>query len=267
MFRFGAAARPIVWLGLLVSSTDVFAGAWTLEEGRGQIVITATPSRADEAFDAARNPQPTPRYNKFEFQTLFEYGVTDRFTAILAPSLQHIDIAPPAGGQRTGFGFAEFGGRYRLLQGNNWVLSAQTTLRMPGTFDQANPAAIGYNGMETDLRALFGYSFSVGAWPSFLDIQLAQRLRSAGAPNELRADVTFGTRLLPQWLVLAQFFNVISEGASPPLFPSYDYSKFQLSVVYDLNRQWSLQAGGFTTYSGRNALQENGFVAGIWYRF
>ena len=64
--------------------------------------------------------------------------------------------------------------------------------------------------------------------------------------SELRADLTFGVRPLPQWAVLAQLFNVVSEGASQPIYPSYDYSKFQLSVIYDLNRQWSLQAGGFT---------------------
>ncbi|MEA2990587.1 MAG: hypothetical protein QOG83_3298, partial [Alphaproteobacteria bacterium] len=32
-------------------------------------------------------------------------------------------------------------------------------------------------------------------------------------------------------------------------------------------RQWAVQAGGFTTFSGRNALQENGLVVGAWYRF
>ena len=31
--------------------------------------------------------------------------------------------------------------------------------------------------------------------------------------------------------------------------------------------QWALQAGLFTAYTGRNALQENGVVLGAWYRF
>jgi hypothetical protein len=83
----------------------------------------------------------------------------------------------------------------------------------------------------------------------------------------MRIDATLGVRPLPQWLVLAQVFNVISEGASPPIFPSYDYSKLQLTVVYDLTRQWSLQGGGFTTFSGRNALQEKGLILGAWYKF
>lgn len=267
MLGIRAAAPRLLALTLGLASTEALGGAWTHEAGHGQAVISATASSAAQAFDGSRNLQSTPRYNKFEFQALFEYGITDWFTAIISPGLQHIDIAAPASAQRSGLGYTEFGGRYRFAQGQDWVFSGQATLRVPGTFDQSNPAAIGYNGIETDLRALFGYSFAIGAWPAFLDLQFAQRFRSGDPPDEFRADVTLGLRPLPQWLVLVQFFNVISEGSSPPLFPSYDYSKLQLSVVHDLNRQWALQAGGFTTYWGRNALQENGLLAGAWYKF
>jgi hypothetical protein len=30
---------------------------------------------------------------------------------------------------------------------------------------------------------------------------------------------------------------------------------------------WSLQFGGYTTYAGRNALQENGVLLGVWRQF
>jgi len=133
--------------------------------------------------------------------------------------------------------------------------------------DQDNAAAVGYTNPEFDLRALYGYSFALGVWPAFIDLQLAQRFRTGSPPNEARFDATFGVRPAPQWLLLAQSFNVVSEGAGDPLFPSYGYYKFQLSAVYDLTPAWSVQLGGFTTYAGRNALQENGLVLGAWYKF
>lgn len=238
-----------------------------MDEGAGLLLATATPSSASRVFDGQRTLQSTPRYNKFEFQALFEYGVTNWFTAIVSPGLQHVDIASPVDARRTGLGFSEFGGRVRLAQGDNWVLSTQAIVRVPGTFDAANPAAIGQNGFEHDFRLLFGYSFAIGAWPAFVDLQLAQRFRSSDRPSEVRIDAALGVRPVPRWLVLAQMFNVISEGDSPPIFPSYDYSKLQISVVYELTPQWALQAGGFTTFHGRNALQENGLVLGAWYRF
>jgi hypothetical protein len=222
-------------------------------------------------FDSAGSLRAAPRYSKFELQGLLEYGVTDRLTAIAAPSLQHVDIADPAA-RRTGLGYTEAGGRYQLANGalpngDAWVFSGQTTLRMPGTFDKSNPAAIGYTDPEMDVRGLLGYSFAIGASPAFIDLQMAQRFRLDTAPNEFRADATFGLRPAARWLLLAQSFNVISEGAGSWGFPSYRYHKLQLSAVFDVTTAFSLQVGGFTTFAGRNALQENGLILGAWYRF
>ena len=261
-----------VAVGLCVLSPSVaFAGAWTLPAGTGETAVTATATTATSGFDANGNLAPTPRYNKLELQGLLEYGLTDEFTAIVEPGLQHVDIAAPTSAQRTGLGYTEFGGRYRFLQGDSpsgsWVLSGQATVRLPGTGESSNPAAIGYTDVEADFRGLFGRSFTLAGKPAFVDLELAQRFRSAGAPNELHADATLGVQVTPQWMLLAQSFNVVSEGSGSPVFGSYDYFKLQLSAVYALTPTWSLQFGGITTYAGRNALQENGVILGVWHRF
>jgi hypothetical protein len=257
--------RSGLCLVVLTLPSEVLAGAWTLPAGEGQAVVTGALSSADQAFDASRVVQPVPRYDKAELEGLIEYGVTDRLTGILAPSLQHVHIADPSA-QRTGLGYTELGGRYQILKGDAWVFSGQTTLRVPGTFERTNPAAIGYTDPQVDVRALFGYAFPVGPWPAFVDLQMAQRFRIGDAPNELRGDVTFGLRVAPRWLLLAQSFSTISEGGGPT-FPSYDYHKLQLSAVYNATAALSLQLGAFTTYAGRNALRENGVITGLWYRF
>jgi hypothetical protein len=254
-------------VGLMASPTAAFAGAWTLNTGEGVAIVTASPSQADKAFDGTNSLQSIPRYSKGELQALFEYGATDWLTLIFSPSLQHVAIGGPVDANRTGFGYTDIGGRMRLLEGNSWVLSAQTTLRMPGTFDRSNVAAIGYSEPEIDVRGLFGHSFAVGVWPAFVDIQVAERLRFGGPPNEFRTDVTFGLEPYDRWLLLMQSFNVISEGAGSWGYPSYSYSKLQLSVVYTVTSALSLQLGGYTAYSGRNALQENGMVLGAWFKF
>jgi hypothetical protein len=267
VFVYCARIAPLLGLGLALASSEAMAGAWTAPEGHGQVIVGGTASRADRAFDGDWSRVPTPRTNKFELQGLIEYGVTDRFTAILAPGYQRIDIGAPTDAQRSGLGYSEIGGRVMLLQGSSWVFSGQTLVRLPGTFETSNPAAIGYTDAEVDVRAMFGTSFSLGASPAFIDMQVAQRFRAGGPPDEFRADLTFGIRALPQWLLLAQSFNVFSEGSGAPLFPSYEYHKLQLSVVYDVTPAWSLQLGGFSAYAGRNNLQENGAIFGVWYRF
>jgi hypothetical protein len=257
----------LLGLGLTASAREALAGAWTLDAGTGQLVVTNSLSQGVDIFDAARNLQPAPRYSKDELQALIEYGATDWFTLMLEPQLQHVDIGAPVDAQRSGLGYSELGGRMRLFQGDSWVVSGQTTLRVPGTFDRSNPAALGYTDTQVDVRALFGYTFAVGGWPALLDVQIAQRFNLGWQPDEFRGDITFGVRPAPRWLLLAQSFNVVSEGAGTWGFPSYDYYKLQLSAVYAVTPKLSLQAGGFTTFAGRNALQENGLVLGAWYKF
>jgi hypothetical protein len=187
---------------------------------------------------------------------------------MLNPGFQHIDVAPPFSGSRTGQGYTDVGGRYKILEGDTWVFSGQVELNLPGTNQAANPAAIGYTTTELDVRALFGKSFTVNGLASFINLEIAERFRFGDPPHEFRFDATFGVRLNPQWQLLAQTFSVFSEGAgNGPLFPSYDYHKLQLSAVYNLTPKLAIQVGGFTTFSGRNALQENGLVTALAYKF
>ena len=166
--------------------------------------------RSDKGFAPGGKLQSISRYDKDELQALIEYGATDRFTVIFSPTLQHIGIAPPVDAQRNGLGYTEVGGRMRMLQGDAWVFSLQSTLRVPGTFDKSNPAANGNTDTQLDVRGLFGYNFTAGTWPAFVDLQLGQRFRYGGPPNEFRADFTLGVRPYAQWLLLAQSFNVTS---------------------------------------------------------
>jgi hypothetical protein len=254
-------------LELAMSCAGARAGAWTLKAGEGSLIATGSFSAANRAYSGAGGLASTPRYGKDEAQALIEYGATDWLTLMLAPSLQHIDIAGPLASERSGLGYTEAGGRARLWQSQSWVFSAQTVLRVPGTFDDSNLAAIGYTDTQVDVRGLAGYSFSMGAWPAFFDAQLAQRFRSRGAPNEFRADLTLGFQPIDRWRILVQSFNVISEDAGSWGYPQYAYYKAQVSAVFSVTQALALQVGGFTTYAGHNAIQENGLILAGWYKF
>jgi hypothetical protein len=248
--------------------STAWAGAWTLPEGIGQWLATITASTSTNSFGSNGGLAPTPRYDKEELSALIEYGFTDRLTGILNPGLQNIDIAAPISAERTGLGYTEFGARYGFVEEPTWVVSGQATLRVPGTNQTSNPAAIGYTDVEADIRALLGHNFAVVEMPAFFDVEVAERLRTAGAPSEFRVDGTLGVKIFPRWLLLVQSFNVVSEGAGNSIYGgSYDYEKLQLSALYTLAPNWWLQGGGFSTYAGRDALQENGLIFGVWHQF
>ncbi len=256
-----------VLIGMLCVPSAAFAGAWTLPEGAGLWLTTFTAGTANTYFTDS-GLAPTPRYDKYELNALLEYGLTDRLTAIFNPGLQHIDIAAPTDASRTGLNYTEVGARYAFFRAPAWVVSGQATLRIPGTSQTSNAAAVGYTDVETDIRALLGHSFQIWDRYTFFDVEIAERVRTDGYPSEFRADGTVGIKIVPRWLLLAQSFNVVSEGSGISIFGgSYDYEKLQLSAVYSLTDIWSLQFGGYTTYAGRNALQENGALLGIWRQF
>jgi hypothetical protein len=267
MSKWAVVGRVMVAMGLIAIPEFALAGAWTLDEGRGQLLFGGTAMQSSSLFDTDSRLRPIPRYSKDEAQALVEYGITSWFTAMFQPSLQHVDIGTPINALRGGLGYTDIGGRARLWSDSSSVVSVQATLRMPGTSDKNNPAAVGYTDPEVEIRGLVGHSFELGGLPSFVDVEVAQRYRLGGPPDEFRTDVTFGIRPIDRWLLLAQSFNVISEGAGTWGFGSFAYHKVQMSVVYDLTKSLSVQLGGYSTYWGRRALQENGLVVGAAYRF
>jgi hypothetical protein len=170
-----------VWFmfALLCTPSVAWAGAWTLPQGTGQWIATLTGTTATSYF-SDNGLASTPRYSKQELDLLIEYGITDRLTGIFNPGLQNIDIASPTNAERFGLNYTEFGARYGFFESADWVVSGQTTLRIPGTFETSNPAAIGYTDVEADFRALLGHNFKAGDMPAFFDFEFPVSSASKG---------------------------------------------------------------------------------------
>ena len=116
---------------------------------------------------------------------------------------------------------------------------------------------------------LLGHNFKLGDMPAFFDLEVAERVRTGGLPERVprRCDdrregaaamAVAGAELQRRFGRRRQYDL---DGGS------YEYYKLQLSAVYALTPTWELQGGGYTTYAGRNALQENGLIFGVWHQF
>ena len=263
----------LVTLGLLpaAGTGSVFAGAWTLPAGTGQIILGGDWIRNDpSAFGQSLNPN-TQRSIKREIRAYGEYGVTDWLTAVLQPEFvnQHLDA--PNRAAYTGLGYSGFGLRTRVLKTERWIVSFEGRLDAPGPSDRPgtlpNPAQIGNTGPRYDGRINAGYAFELFSKPSFIDVSAGYRIRTGRPPNETRADLTFGVRPAADWLVLIQSFNSISDGSGATGFPDQASSKLQISVVYDWSKRWSVQLGVLQTIASRRVGTETGAIGAVWYRF
>lgn len=259
--------RTLGFLGALLlasGASAAHAAAWPQPAGGGQVIVTGVYSHSDDGFDADGNTTDIRNYDKAEVYTLIEYGVTEDLTLILTPSFSH--VAVEAGDKSTGLGYTEFGGRYRIT-GDTTPLSFQGTVRIPGKKRRDSQAQIGATDSEIDLRALLGTSFKLGKANGFLDLQGGYRIRNGGPPNEFRIDATIGVRPTEKLLLMAQTFNVISDGRGTGVFGKHAYSNLYLSGSYDVTPRFALQLGGLATVAGRNALKERGMFLGTWFRF
>lgn len=256
---------PLSALLACILAAPAHASAWPQPQGEGQVIVTGVHSHSDKGFDAAGNTVDINDYDKTEAYVLVEYGVTEDLTVLATPSFSHVTV--DRGDKSSGPGYTELGARYRLASSDDTVLSVQGSFRIPGKKRRDSIAQIGATDSEIDLRALAGVSFKLGGKDGFVDFQPGYRIRNGGPPNEFRYDATFGIRPAPKLLLLAQSFNVISDGDGSGIFKRYRYSNLYASAVYDVAPKWSLQAGVLGTVAGRNSLRERGFLVGLWRRF
>jgi hypothetical protein len=246
---------------------SVWAGAWTPEQGRGELIVTALFDQADSAFNQAGRFIPTPLYRSRQVSAFVDYGVTDTLAVLVKPSLQSSSLGAPENQRATGLGNSELGVQARLWRDDESVLAMQANLIAPTTAGAVNSWLVGSRNAAYDLRVLMGKNVAIGALPGFVDLAGGVRLRGGPAPNEAHVDLTLGLYATPRLLLMAQSFNIASGPSSNPNYPQWTQSKAQFSLVYSLNADWRVQLGGFTTLSGQNAYRENGGLLAVWRKF
>lgn len=271
-FRLARGATILLARGCLAVQlagalpTIACAGAWLMEEGKGQIIGGSIFSGTTRAFDARGRVIPVPYYKKFELGTYIEYGLSKRFTVVAAPSYDRVKAADPTQNYQ-GLGESFFGGKYGIYRDDKTVVAVQAGVLTPGpsianSTGPFNPR----RSLGVEFRGLVGRSFEVATVPAFVDVQGGYRYYTQNQPGEWRLDLTLGLRPIPKLLWLVQTFSVYSN-AKGGGFVKYYWHKVASSIVVDLHPQWAIQFGGFLTVAGVNAGLERGPFAGLWYRF
>jgi hypothetical protein len=260
------AALPIAAM-ILGAPVVAFGAAWTLPRGTGQVILQTAYTQGWQYLRTGGTSQRLPEYRKVETTALVEYGLTDALTLVATPSFV---AARTGGAQRddyAGPGYTDLGARVRLWSDDASVVSFQALGRLAGPQDDRRPAQTGNTDEALDLRLLAGRGFALNGRNAWLNAEAAYRLRDNDAPNEWRVDVTLGWRVTEETALLAQSFNVISDGEGRGVYPSYWYSKAQLSLLWQFAPKWSVQAGAFMTVAGENALREHGALLALWHQF
>ena len=250
-----------------LANDAVYPGAWNQEQGAGDAILSGAFTTSDYAFAPDGRAIKSSSFTKAELDLFSEYGVRDWLTTIIQGGLTSRRVGEPYPSSFNGFDVSEFGARLRLWQHSDVVFSFQATQSMPGGGHGFESAQYGNTDPGTDLRVLAGSSFKLGQWNSFVEGEAAYHFRAGRPPSEYHFDFTLGTRPRPEVLVMLQSFNVVSQGSGGYGFPVARYSKMEASLVFDINKLWSVQLGVIGTIAGENALRERGLIVAVWRRF
>ena len=237
------------------------AGAWTRPKGKTQVIVKYEAMRAGQGFDGNGILTDLPAERRdTSFGAFAEYGLTDRLTLQVKGDWQSGEDA-----------FVDFEGRGPMELGLTWQAwrDDQTAASLyagyadGGEGRNAGYAAPGQGEQDWEVRASLGRSFEAGWGPipdrTFFEVQAARRMRQ-GLPDEVRLDLTAGTRLGRDWMILAQAFGGQADDGGPR------WLSVETTVVRDLG-DWSLQAGWRQTVAGRETPEASGPVVGLWRRF
>ncbi len=262
-----ACAWGVVALAFSGALERAMAGAWTLGDGEGQIIVSTAFSDSTRAFDAKGRVLPVADWRKFELGFHIEYGINDAITLIANPMIDAVTATGPPAGAFRGIESVELGARARFATWGDAVFSAQALAKIPGSKNLTNPALWGNEAYEAEGRLLAGYSFRLFDVAFFADGEIAWAARNGGNPGEARLDLTLGFRPFEKAQVLLQSFNAETTGKGNFLYPAQRWSKAQPSIVYDFADGWSAQAGLFTTIAAVNARRERGGLLAVWKKF
>ncbi len=269
MGRGRGSRRILIVSAVLVSpwAAPAWAGAWTPDEGHGEVIATTFVDQASQAFDTSGKFIPTALYRSAQANVYVAYGVTDWLTAIVRPGVQSSSLGAPDNQRFTGLGDSEAAVQARVWRDDSTVILVLAGVRAPTIGGATNAQLQGPAGPEYDFRLLLGHSLSLWSLSGFVDFSAGYRLVGDGAPDEGHFDATLGLYVTPKLLLMAQSFNTISGASHNPLFPQWAQSKAQLSLVYSLTPLWRAQVGVYTTLAGENAYRENGALLALWRKF
>jgi hypothetical protein len=243
------------------------AGAWTPEQGRGEIIVTTFFEQASVAYNQAGRITPTSLYRSGQATAFVAYGVTDWLTAIIRPGVQSSSLGAPDNQNYTGLGDSEIAAQTRVWRDDSTVISVLAGLRAPTTGGATNGWLQGPDRPQYDFRLLLGHNLTLAGFEGFVDFSAGYRFVGWAAPDEGHFDSSFGLYAMPDLLVLVQSFNTMSGASSSPNTPQWAQAKAQFSLVYRLSDEWRVQGGGFVTLAGQNAYRENGLLLALWRKF
>ena len=260
---------------ITLSTSQAFAAGWTQPQGKTLTILTARYYSADQFFDNAGNTKPQSTYTKYEINPYTEYGLTDAITLGANLFLDYVSQGIPGSIQTDNVGLSdsEIFSRIRLYHDESSVFSLQPLIKFPSLYTRAGQPRSGGEQFDIELAAQGGRNFTVATIPAFTTVSAGYRHRFESPSDQLKLEWTVGAQVSDRILLLPQLSY--TERLNAPINPAFtqsgsdDYNllKLQLSAVYSVSADWSVELGIFDHTSGKNTGGGGGVTLALWKQF
>jgi len=190
----------LLWMCLLLlSPTQVLAGAWTQEKGHFYAKLMGSRFQAEEFFDDSGTKVPIGNYDDLfeDLSTSFymEYGLLDRLTVVFSLPAKRLTAENRFLIRETeGIGDVNLGAKY-LLKGGGLVLSLMGNAKIPTGYEKTSESLLSappLGGGQVDIETKFLAGTSFYPIPAYVSGEAGFRLRTEAFGNELTYAFEFG---------------------------------------------------------------------------
>lgn len=261
-----------------LSDIPANAAAWSQQKGKGLGILTYRYYGTDKAFTEngtlVKNDN-NGTFRQHELNLYVEYGLPKNITLIGNFFLQNVTSSDDVNGSHSTSGLSqqEIGARWQFSHSPAQAL--QFIFAFPGGYSMNDNPVLGNNQLDFELLYFIGDSFQCFNRKAFWELGGGVRFRTGAPADQLRWFGTLGYSFNKNWDVYAQLEgthglgngSTQNVGNNITLTTDYTLLKATLNVAYNFNDRWTLSAGPFINYYGKNTGGGGGVQASVWYRF
>lgn len=261
---FNRAVRCLwVYVLTLLSSFNLFAGAWSQKEHEGLTLATYRFYSTDQEFESnghVRDFANHGEFRKHEWNFYVEYGITPKLTALGNFFLQELEFENNTNGLDANFGFPnqEMGLRYQFT--NLPAQSIQLLVALPGLYEKTKTPLLGNDQVDIEPFYFIGNGLELSGYHTFWELGVGSKFRTEAPSDQLRWLATFGINWSKTWETTLQFEGthgigndqLQTIGNNITVTTDYTLIKATGTLTYHIDDHWSLSAGPTFHIYGEN---------------